>query len=70
MARKQSSRNTTGKIFVKTTSEDYKKVLSDLQISVKDNNGLVGISDKISKLNFIILEKMKSVELENEKLRS
>ena len=69
MTRKRSSRNTIGKISVKATSEDYKKVLSDLQISVKDSNELVSISNKTSKFNFIILEKMKSVELENEKLK-
>ena len=70
MTRKRSSRNTIGKIPVKATTEDYKKALSDLQISVKDNNELVSISNKISKLNFIILEKMKSVERENEKLKN
>ena len=73
MARKRSGRNTASKkpeTIRATTNEDCKKVHSDLQISVKDNNELVSVSNKISKLNFIILEKMKSVELENEKLKN
>ena len=41
-----------------------------MQISIIDDNELSSISNKISKLNFIILEKMKSVELKNDKLKS